>query len=329
MPGFEDIIGQDLLKQHLLHAIESKKISHAYILQGERGSGKEFIAKIFAQTLQCEKQGINPCNECHSCKQAQTNNHPDIIKLVHEKPNTIGVEDIRNQIASDVCIKPYSGPYKIYIVNEAEKMTIQAQNALLKTLEEPPEYTVIILLTANIEILLPTIRSRCVVLSMKPVENKLMRKYLMEDLHVPDYQADICVAFARGNVGKAKSLASSEEFENIKDEAVTVLKYIKDMETGELISTIKKMSEFKVDIYDYLDILTIWYRDVLLYKATKDVNDLTFKDELKYIKKQADESAYEGIETIIKAIDKTKTRLNANVNFELALELLLFTIKEN
>ena len=85
----------------------------------------------------------------------------------------------------------------------------------------------------------------------------------------------------------------------------------------------------EVDIYDYLDILTIWYRDVLLYKATKDVNDLTFKDELKYIKKQADESAYEGIETIIKAIDKTKTRLNANVNFELALELLLFTIKEN
>ena len=312
-----------------MHAIESKKISHAYILQGERGSGKEFIAKIFAQTLQCEKQEINPCNECHSCKQAQTNNHPDIIKLVHEKPNTIGVEDIRNQIASDVCIKPYSGPYKIYIVNEAEKMTIQAQNALLKTLEEPPEYTVIILLTANIEILLPTIRSRCVILSMKPVENKLMRKYLMDDLHVPDYQADICVAFARGNVGKAKSLASSEEFENIKDEAVTVLKYIKDMETGELISTIKKMSEFKVDIYDYLDILTIWYRDVLLYKATKDVNDLTFKDELKYIKKQADESAYEGIETIIKAIDKTKTRLNANVNFELALELLLFTIKEN
>ena len=329
MASFQDIIGQELIKEHLQNAIQLDKVSHAYIINGERGSGKEFVARIFAQTLQCEKGGTNPCNECHSCKQALSKNHPDIIRLTHEKPNTISVEDIRQQVTGDVQIKPYSSQRKIYLINDAEKMTVQAQNALLKTLEEPPAYVVILLLTSNAELLLPTLRSRCVMLSMKPVENRQMRKYLMEELKVPDYQADICVAFAKGNVGKAKSLATSEDFDNIKDEAVTVLKYIKEMEINELISAVKKIAEYKVDIDDYLDILMVWYRDVLLYKATHDVNDLTFKDELKYIKKQASESTYEGIELIIRAVDKTKARLLANVNFDLAMELLLRTIKEN
>ena len=164
---------------------------------------------------------------------------------------------------------------------------------------------------------------------MKPVEDKRVRKYLMEELKVPDYQADICVAFARGNIGKAKSLASSEDFDKIKEEAITVLKYTNDMEIGDLVQAIKKIGEYKVDIHDYLDIIMIWYRDVLLFKATNDANDLIFKDEVRYIREQANRSAYEGIETIIKAIEKTKQRLDANVNFDLALELLMLTIKEN
>ena len=124
-------------------------------------------------------------------------------------------------------------------------------------------------------------------------------------------------------------MASSEDFDKIKDEAVTVLKYIHQMEISDLIQAIKKIGEYKVDIHDYLDIITIWYRDVLLLKATNDATDLVFKEEIKYIREQANKSAYEGIETIIKAIEKTKQRLDANVNFDLALELLMLTIKEN
>ena len=212
MAKFKDIIGQEQLKEHLQNAISTNKVSHAYIINGERSSGKEFIARIFAMTLQCEKGGVDPCNECHSCKQALSNNQPDIIYISHEKPNTIGVEDIRTQINGDIDIKPYSSPRKIYIMNEGEKMTVQAQNALLKTLEEPPEYAVILILTTNVDELLPTILSRCVVLNMKPVTDAQVKEYLMEELGVPDYKANICVAFARGNIGKAKLLASSEEF---------------------------------------------------------------------------------------------------------------------
>ena len=158
-------------------------------------------------------------------------------------------------------------------------MTIQAQNALLKTLEEPPSYGVILILTTNVNALLPTIVSRCVVLHMKPVEDKQLRQYLMESMKIPDYKADICVAFARGNIGKARLLAVSEEFENIREEAVTLLKHIGEMELHEIMAAIKKIGEYKLEVNDYLDIMSVWYRDVLLFKATNDVNHLIFKEE--------------------------------------------------
>lgn len=329
MAKFTDIIGQEQLKEHLQNAIATNKVSHAYIINGERSSGKEFIARVFAMALQCENDGVEPCEECHSCRQALSGNQPDIVYVSHEKPNTIGVEDIRTQINGDIDIKPYSSPRKIYIMNEGEKMTVQAQNALLKTLEEPPEYAVILILTANVEAMLPTILSRCVVLNMKPVPDALVKKYLMEELGVPDYKANICMAFARGNIGKAKLLASSEEFEKVKDEAITLVKYINDMETNEIIKAIKKITEYKFDVNDYLDILSAWYRDVLLFKATKDVNCLIFKEEIQQIMRVSDRSTYEGIETIVNALQQAKRRLEANVNFDLAMELLLLTIKEN
>ena len=161
MATFHDIIGQEQIKEHLQNAISAKKISHAYIINGEKSSGKEFIARVFAMTLQCEKGGTEPCQECHSCKQALSDNQPDIIYVSHEKPNTISVDDIRAQINNDIAIKPYSSPYKIYIMNEAEKMTPQAQNAILKTLEEPPAYVVFILATTEPQKLPATILSRC------------------------------------------------------------------------------------------------------------------------------------------------------------------------
>ena len=329
MAGFQDIIGQEQIKEHLQNTLSTGKISHAYIINGEKSSGKEFIAKIFAMALQCEKEGVEPCNECRSCKQTLSKNQPDIIYVSHEKPNTISVDDIRAQVNNDVAIKPYSSKYKVYIINEAEKMTTQAQNAILKTLEEPPAYAVIMLLVSNVNSLLPTILSRCVTLNMKPVRDELIRKFLMEELQVPDYKANVCVGFARGNVGKAKLLASSEEFENIKAEALSLLKYIKEMEMQEIVAAIKKINEFKLEIQDYFDIIAIWYRDVLLFKATMDANQLIFRDEVQTLRKIAARCSYEGIERVIQALSTAKKRMEANVNFDLLMELLLLEIQEN
>ncbi len=329
MAGFQDIYGQEQIREHLQNALSTGKVSHAYIINGEKSSGKEFIAKVFAMALQCETEENRPCQECRSCRQALSGNHPDIIGVVHEKPNTISVDDIRAQVNGDVVIKPYSGKYKVYILSEAEKMTAQAQNALLKTLEEPPEYAVIMLLTSNLNALLPTILSRCVVLDMKPVPDEIVRRYLCSQLQVPDYKAEVCVAFARGNIGKAKALATSEDFEKVKAEALSLLKYIQEMDLNEIIAAVKKITEYKLEVNDYLDICVIWYRDALLFKATSDVNHLIFREELQALRRTAQRSSYEGIENIIKALDTAKKRLDANVNFELVMEMLMLTIQEN
>lgn len=151
----------------------------------------------------------------------------------------------------------------------------------------------------------------------------------MSQYQVPDYQADVCVAFAQGNVGKAIQLATSESFNEIKNSAIQLIRRLTEIDLYEMMEAVKQISEYKLEINDYFDIMMIWYRDVLLYKATADINHLVFKDEVYDIKKSASKSSYEGIEEILEALEKAKTRLKANVNFELVIELLLLTIKEN
>lgn len=329
MAGFKEIIGHEQIIEHFQNAIKQDKVSHAYILNGQGSSGKMMLAEAFAMALQCEKKGTEGCMECHFCKQAISHNQPDIIYLTHEKPNTISVDDIRRQINQDIAVKPYASRYKIYIVDEAEKMNPQAQNALLKTIEEPPSYAVILLLTTNADVFLPTILSRCIRLNLKPVANEKIRNHLMKHFQIPDYQADICTAFAQGNVGKAMQLAGSEHFHDLKDSAVQLMKRIKDIQVYEMGEAVKQISEYKMSMNDYFDIMMVWYRDVLMYKATMDINSLIFKEEVYDIKKQASKSSYHGIQEILEALDKAKIRLNANVNFDIVIELLLLKMKEN
>ncbi len=329
MESFKDVIGHKDIISYIQSAVTSDQVSHAYILNGERGSGKKMLANLFAQTLLCEKGGPDPCGHCHSCMQAQSGNHPDIIRVTHEKPNSISVDDIREQVNQTVDIRPYEGPYKVYIIPQAEMMTVQAQNALLKTLEEPPAYVVLLLLTENADQLLPTITSRCVMLKLRNIKDTLIKKYLVEQLGVPESKADMCTAFAQGNVGRATMLAQSEHFNEIREEAIQLLKYVDEMSLNEIMKAVTRCTAYKLEITDYLDIIMIWFRDVLYYKATKDLSKVVFKDQISYIEKRAGKSSYEGIQLILESLDTAKARLRANVNFELVMELLFLTIQEN
>lgn len=329
MAGFDDIIGHEQIIAHLRSALAADKVSHAYIFNGPEYSGKKMLAEAFATALECESEGERPCLKCRSCRQVLDHNHPDIVYVTHEKPNTIGVDDIRVQINNDIVTKPYSNRYKVYIVDEAQKMNQQAQNALLKTIEEPPAYAVILLLTTNADSFLPTILSRCIMLNIKAVKEDVIRAYLMRQYQIPDYQADLCAAFSQGNVGKAIQLASSQDFNEMKADVLQLVKRLEDIDLYEFGAAIKHIGEYKLAINDYFDLITVWFRDVLYMKATNDVNGLIFKDEVYDIKRQAARRSYQGIETILKALETAKLRLNANVNFDLTMELLLLTIKEN
>ena len=324
---FKDILGNDMIKEHFQKAIENQKVSHAYILTGEAGIGRKSFANAFSMALLCEKGGKEPCMVCHSCKQVMSGNHPDLIYVKHEKPNSMGVDDIREQINDTIMIRPYSSYYKIYIVDEAEKMTVQAQNALLKTIEEPPAYAVIILITTNQEAFLPTILSRCVQLKLKPLKDFTVKSYLVQHEGIAEKDAEICAAFARGNLGKAMHLASSDVFKELYYKIMALIKQVDTMDIVDLMERIREMKELNFDIGEVLDLLQLWYRDVLMFKVTKDMNLLIFKDEYKTINGMGQKVGYDGLEKILEAIETCRTRLNANVNMELAVELLLLTMK--
>ena len=325
---FQDIVGQEQITGHLQNAIRMGKVSHAYIIQGEAGSGKKLLANTFATTLQCEEGGIEPCGHCQSCKQAVSGNHPDIRRVTHEKA-TIGVDDVRLQLNNDILVKPYSRPYKVYIIDEAEKMTEQAQNAMLKTIEEPPEYAVIILLTVNAKLLLPTILSRCILLNVRPVARGQVTKLLTERHGIAGFMAEVAADFADGVPGKAIAYAQSGEFVDLKDEVIKVLRRLDSMPAEEIYKKVKEWAGRKAELPDILSLMNLWYRDVLVMKSTGGSGRMVFREEERELTNQAEKLSYARIEECLDAIELTRQRMNANVNLEVSLEMLLYTMKNN
>ena len=327
MFSFSEIVGHEQIKEHMQAAIHDKKPFHAYLFQGEEGVGKEALARTFAAGLQCQSESADkPCKECVSCRQMESGNQPDVIWVTREKAS-LGVDEIREQLCNTMDIKPFSSPYKIYLVPEAEKMTEAAQNALLKTIEEPPEYGIVILMTSNISALLPTIQSRCLTMEFRPLSTAVVESYVKEHCQVPDYQARASAAFAQGNLGKAMRYAKSEDFIERKDHIISLLRHVEQMDLSEMLAVIKDLGTRKDEVRDYIDLMVLWYRDVLLFKATKDINQLLFQDEASYISREASHRSYEKIEEILQAFEKAKVRLRANVNFDITMELMLLTLK--
>ena len=327
MFSFSEIVGHEQIKEHMQAAIRDKKPFHAYLFQGEEGVGKEALARTFAAGLQCQSESADkPCKECVSCRQMESGNQPDVIWVTREKAS-LGVDEIREQLCNTMDIKPFSSPYKIYLVPEAEKMTEAAQNALLKTIEEPPEYGIVILMTSNISALLPTIQSRCLTMEFRPHSTVVVESYVKEHCQVPDYQARASAAFAQGNLGKAMRYAKSEDFIERKDHIISLLRHVEQMDLSEMLAVIKDLGTRKDEVRDYIDLMVLWYRDVLLFKATKDINQLLFQDEASYISREASHRSYEKIEEILQAFEKAKVRLRANVNFDITMELMLLALK--
>ena len=327
MFSFSEIVGHEQIKEHMQAAIRDKKPFHAYLFQGEEGVGKEALARTFAAGLQCQSESTDkPCKECVSCRQMESGNQPDVIWVTREKAS-LGVDEIREQLCNTMDIKPFSSPYKIYLVPEAEKMTEAAHNALLKTIEEPPEYGIVILMTSNISALLPTIQSRCLTMEFRPLSTAVVESYVKEHCQVPDYQARASAAFAQGNLGKAMRYAKSEDFIERKDHIISLLRHVEQMDLSEMLAVIKDLGTRKDEVRDYIDLMVLWYRDVLLFKATKDINQLLFQDEASYISREASHRSYEKIEEILQAFEKAKVRLRANVNFDITMELMLLALK--
>lgn len=333
------IIGHESVVLHMVNAIKLDKVSHAYIISGEKGMGKKFLADYFAKLLLCENPiadekvadylSLRPCGKCKSCLEADTKNNPDIIYLTHEKPKVIRVDEVREQVINKVDIYPYAGKYKIFIIDEAEKLNEEAQNALLKTIEEPPEYIIIFLLTDNKMRLLETVRSRCESIDIKPVDEGLIKEHLMEEFKVPDYVAENAARFSSGNIGRAERFAVNSSFNEMKDSVLNIMRNIDKNGMAEALAGVKAFTEYKDEIKDAIDIAILYFRDMLVLKATGDANRIIFRDEYSTLKEQAELRNYAVIERAIDVMERTKTRLDANVNFDTAMELMFMHLKDH
>ncbi|TCL00038.1 DNA polymerase-3 subunit delta' [Natranaerovirga hydrolytica] len=327
MYSFNDIIGYEDIKNHFKKSIQSNKISHAYIISGPKGMGKKLIANVISKTLQCEKGEEEPCNACTSCKQYDSNNNPD-VKFVHAtKTKSIGVDDIREQVNKDIHIKPYSYKNKIYIIDEADTLTEQAQNALLKTIEEPPEYGIIFLLVNHTNNMLPTILSRCVVLQLKPIQETIIKDYLMRQYKIEPQETNLYVSMAQGNIGKAQELVISDEFRTMRMKAIDLLKKINTLSDIEMMNVAPQLEEYKDHIEDFLDIMITWYRDLLVIKSTQESENIIHQDYYGDLLKNSEDLTYNQIGNAINKLEETKNIFKNNVNYQLALESLLFKLR--
>ncbi len=322
--GMNRVAGHTRAVRQLKKAVESGRVSHAYLFTGDPGCGKRTLADLFAAALLCEDPdpASRPCMKCPSCRKAAGGNHPDLIHVTHEK-QSITVDDIRTQLISSAGILPYEGGRKVFIVPEAEKMNAQAQNALLKTIEEPPSYAVILLLSANPAALLPTVLSRCLEIKLLPLPDRIVEEYVREELRMPDYEAKVIAAFAQGNIGRARLSAENQSFSDRKDRTLTLLRRLKGMNTAAVRQAVRDICADREGIGDVLGMMLLYMRDVLYYKASGDGESLVFTDELTGIREKAGEMSFRKLSDIVEEIELCRSRLASNVNAELAVELLL------
>lgn len=328
MYTFEEIVGNEHIIKNLQTSIYNNKLSHAYIIDGAVGSGKKLLGNTIAKTLQCQKEGITPCCECISCKSFDSYNHPDVIYVKPTKTKAIGVEDIRTQISSTLEIKPYKYKYKIFIIEDADTMTVQAQNALLKTIEEPPSYAVFLLLSTNFNSFLETILSRCVVIKIKALGENIIKEYIQGHFDIDENLARLYSVFSRGAIGQAEKIAASKEFIDRRTEIINLLISIKSKDVISVFEAQKQLEVYKEDIDHILDIFYMWYRDVMVLKSTENDKYVIQKDKIEQLKLVASQLTYNSIFGALDIIEDTRYKLSRNANFSLAIELMLLKINK-
>lgn len=291
---FENIVGNDNIKERLKKAVKLKKVSHSYLFVGIDGIGKKLIAKEFAKMIMCLDEN-KYCNKCKSCIEFDSNNNPDFT-YIEPDGNNIKIEQIR-KMQSKVIEKPIISNKKVYIIDEAQSMTIEAQNCLLKTLEEPPEYTTIILIASNENNLLSTIKSRCTIISFEKLDNKDIKNYL-EEIGMNNLKNDIIDIF-QGSIGKVLKLKDKLE---IYEKINSIIRNMSNRDIVEIYNDSEILYKSKDDIQEILE-----YINIILLNLSKE--------NIRYIK-------------CIDIVEDTKKRLKANSNYDMSIDNMLFTIWE-
>ena len=325
MYTFEEIRGNTPLVEQLRRSAASGRSSHAYLFLGGAGAGKRLIANTFAKALQCEGEK-RPCDSCKSCHAFNHGNHPDVIYFQPLKNGkTYTIEDVREQLLETVDLKPFQYEKKIYIIEKADTLNIQSQNALLKTLEEPPAHAVFLFLAERAEAFLPTILSRVVVMKIRPLSAETIADYLMQAGHLAE-ESHILSAYAQGRIGQALELVEDEGFREMRQDILGKLEALPSMSEGDAYLLAKDLEGYKNDLR-FLDIMELWYRDLLTAKSLREEGYLIQRDKKDAIFRAAKEPAAL-LAKKAAAVRTARMRLAQNANFRLTMEVMLMDLKE-
>lgn len=306
---FDNIIGQDFAKKYLTNSIKKNKINHAYMFEGIDGIGKKKLSKELSKILLGTEN---------------LQNNPDYINIYPEG-NSIKISQIR-KLQMDIVIKPHR-QYKIYTINYADSMTIEAQNALLKTLEEPPKYAIIILITSNKEALLDTIKSRCEIIKFLPISILDLSRYLISH-GIDQSRAQLLSTFARGSIEKAIELSNSADFAIMRDEIQTYIEIILDKDIIDILEIPTSMEKYKKDAISILDMLINYFRDVMIFKENVDKSMMINIDKITFIENISKKITYSQVSKIIDIIEDIKKKIRSNCNFNISINVMVLNIYE-
>ena len=292
---FENILGNDKIKKELIGSINNEKYSHSYLFLGISGIGKKMIAKEFAKMILCggEKKY---CNKCKSCIEFSSGNNPDFAEI-NPDGNNVKIEQIR-ELQRKIVEQPIISNKKVYIIDEADSMTKEAQNCLLKTLEEPPEFAVIILIGSNESNFLSTIKSRCTIIKFNSIPSEQVKNYIEQKYDIHPISENIILA-SEGSIGKAEILKDKQELYNAIDNILANIEKMDLIDTLKNADIIYKSQEDKIDILEYINII--------LYRKSRQ--------NAKYL-------------NCINIIEDTKKRLKANSNYNMTIDNMIMTIWE-
>ncbi len=324
----DSIVKNDSIIRNVSNIINNDKVTNSYIIEGLKGSGKTLLANYFAKSLLCESFTDEPCCECDNCLNFDKNYIPDVL-YISAKKSALSIDEARLHIVDNVHIKPQSQKYKIYII-EADEITIQAQNSLLKTIEDPPKYAIFIFMTSKINLFLPTILSRCTIFKTQYISKELVYDYFKNsDLNFTDSDFKSVSNFETGSIGQAIELLNKNSLTTHRLELLQTLIEINKTDILGCVNLAKQADKYKADMTMFYNIVLALYRDLFIIKTTNNkvlVNQQDIYSELLSASYDFDVSK---IDKNFKFIYNAINTQNINNNFSIGIETLYLRLSNN
>jgi len=321
--SFRDIIGQEKAINILLKSFQEDKVSSSYIFIGSEGVGKKFTAIEFAKIINCLNlnNNLEVCDTCNICNKINKQCYPD-LKIIEPNKDSIKIEQIR-ELRREINLKPFESRKKIYIIDNSEEMTDEASNCLLKTIEEPPDYAIIILICQNIKSILPTIISRCQLINFRLIDSTKIRKLLLNKINLEESKAELVSKLAQGSIGKAFNLISDNEYFDRREKLLNwVTKIYPGKYDYNFFINIEKMLKNTNEMNEILETILLWYRDILVVKELGIQKYLINSDKLEIIKEKSRVYSQEMLIDILDYIEQIQEFIKKNINRRLVSERL-------